>query len=819
MTSKFALTDSARLLASPLGIAIFGVPVRADVYLLNPFRLIGELASASDPVRERAAQRFRGLLRLSPESATKNSRQLGYDLPLRREDVIESVDRLKDPRHRLVAELFWSHAAEADAPSSRSTLGSNREQVLACHAAAIECHNEAIASEIAGGDASVVTARWAKALELWASVGTSDVFWAYVRERAELLDDPRVREGDVLAAREQLPRAILGWNQLFAARHARDGNESGVARHLELIRSSRFSSTTSAEVTAAAAGSLVQTQLVPLVERLRAATARDEKLTWSQTRDATRPLLDRALELHKSLPGVDPESGAEIPGFDTVAEEVLRVLSADRLNYGEDFQHAIHFSAITTQRLLALPMTKPTRRRVESALQNDLRLLYEDFAPEWRGVDALKCWFLPAEPADCDSAILLPVHKINSVGGGKTSYRSRKVLVPRSVRARRAHEGKSVLPDPESSGKELEPACRRLLNQIRSIEAETRTAAAREESAMEPEIRSAQAAVDQQVSAHEHQVRDQRAQDKARIDEVKRRLQADVNAQDKLRQQALAEARGKAQPRIAAAEDAHRAVVAANMGLLGLFAIAPGARAVVLLAYGATAAIAGLKLAAAAAGGLIIGSTVVFGFVLAGWRNRRVAQAEKQVSAARATLLDEESRIEQGHLVAIDRLKKQAEEDAAQTNTRLRRFESEVGQIRKDGQARIEAIRACRRAAIQAIEQQARAEAAPLRKELEQQLTPKPVSTKSDFPAYRGALAVGYKDGEEPSEKEIREFQDQRMKPLKHSLSSRELELLRMALDTLDSDAGQNLIDMLVRAQPSERSTLLMAVLIRLTRS
>lgn len=819
---------TARLLAAPLDVSLLGQPLGADLYARNGFRLVGVSAAAADVPLEAAIQKFRNLQRLSPNAALGQSVSLGYELPLSREDALESLARLKDPRHRLLSELFWPHlAAERFAiPGSKRLLasddliaaleagaqGADREAALARHALAIIFHNRAIADELLHADGKDSQAAWSRALAWWARVVDCDTFWAYIQERGERLDDPRVRRTNIDAAREQLPLALLAWQSLFVSRYGPDWRPEDIHRHFSLIHGASFREEAKRTAVLAAASRLAKTRLEPLIDRLREATSGTAKLSRRQAREALSPVLAEALALRRFLASESRRSDSEleVAEFDVLAEEGLRVVSGDKLDYSDEQPRALLFSAIATRRLLSLPLSKPMRRKVQSGLDRDIALLYRGFLPDWAGLDPTRCWFLDCDEAESEAAILLPVYRVTRVTYRGIKWEQRQVVVPRSERARSVHEGRATVLDVASLSDEmLDDESRRIVVQIRQAEAETRAAIDRESVAMQAEVESAEGEVKVALAEQTARVASQVADDQAYLEDVQRRHDVLLAPEIEQHRNAMALARKKAAAPIAHAEKHYQEALAANRGLQGLFRTKKGHLATLAAVYCPVAAAASFWLPPVSASAIVIVAALLMLAYLVVARSRRLAAANRPVLEARRALAEAEQALDRQHTEARSRLAQWAEQEGAAATARLAAVEAESGRLRSDGATRVAQIRDVRQGAMRQIQQRASAAAERLHAALAARVKPKPESEKSSFPAYRKAKASGFLDGSGPSQSEVNGLIEREVKAFMDSLSALERQRFVRFLSAISPNQREQFLESLFERPAAERRRVL----------
>lgn len=462
-------TDLARLLTTPLGSQLLGVELSADFYGQNGFRFIGTPASADNSQLESAAQKFRNLLKLNPAAAAGSCIQTGYDAHLRleKEDIKEWLARLNNPRQRLLCELFWLHlppdlfapiknertlaAPQALAVLNETVASQNgRAGAIAAHALAVISHNQAIARELAfvSGAAEWSDEYWISALFYWANVLEADSFWDYLRERAVGWDDPRINAEDVTLVRAQLPALLLRFHTLFALAYGKAGAHGACRRHVEFIQACNLPAAVKQETLAAAVRTLADARLEPLTaqvdERLLAAS--DRSFTRQQFDKLCAPVLSEAAAIRRRL-AEDlgfPEDLVRLAEFDRLCEKVFRA-SDRKLNYdSNDRVRTILYSTLLSKQMLGWPLSDEMRRKLERSLRNDTEILYRGFTPT-EAVDPTHCHFLLGEEADPDASFDLPIHKIEQVRGVSVHWQSRRVLAPRSVRAKRVQSNQLTL--------------------------------------------------------------------------------------------------------------------------------------------------------------------------------------------------------------------------------------------------------------------------------------------------------------------------------------------------------------------------------------
>jgi hypothetical protein len=470
---------AARLLVQPVG-TLLGTKVCVDVYQRSGFRLLGLHGDAQRQETASARQQFTTRMKSGAEKARARAIRTGYeDVHLLDEQaMLESVQCLQDARRRLVAELFWvSGEAELDAVRRRGTLETtalaqvvNRPSIAIQHAKALLAHNEAIAVELSSQQ--VATSHWSNALALWSEVHRSSAFWTRMASRVRELDDPRVDQSVLEELRAQLPPAVLGFHVAFAEHYTQRDKLDHAMAHLRLVQQSSFVEEVRSSVAKRLVAAIVGAMLNTALTQAQSELVNVSKMPWSQFRNRCAPLLDKAVavaEYATDSLGLHP--GA-IPHelFDSFAKSVLSGLNGS-IDYQNDDSRpkALIYSLTTTKRLLELPLGSIARIELKEAFAKDCRIIYGDYVNGAKDFDPSLCHFAPSLLADPDSTIVVSMHKITKLTAGSANWNMRKVIIPRSSRARAFHEGRQLSPAtlPES---ELTPFERKAKREISNLQ-------------------------------------------------------------------------------------------------------------------------------------------------------------------------------------------------------------------------------------------------------------------------------------------------------------------------------------------------------------
>src|SRR5262249_27735986 len=112
----------ARLLSALLPTSLLGERLPLDFYARIGFRFLAIPARTEASVVAAHWQRFRSLLKVSPDRALSMKIRTIPDEHLKHDDVFAAVAALENPRHRFIAELFWPDLSEEDFSILRTSL-------------------------------------------------------------------------------------------------------------------------------------------------------------------------------------------------------------------------------------------------------------------------------------------------------------------------------------------------------------------------------------------------------------------------------------------------------------------------------------------------------------------------------------------------------------------------------------------------------------------------------------------------------------------------------------------------------------------------
>lgn len=235
-----------------------------SLYQSNPFRLLNIASNSTVAQAQKRAQRL-AVLRAQGEKAPDEIA------------VGEALQVLREPRRRLLAELFWFHTDGEDAPDSPNAQGFAqlrrgdwqqaralwREQYQsdktgesgrrALHNLAVLEHARVVTLEAGAnplykrmtGNAPLAPAMgesWQNALQMWSSYLNDKTAWNFWRTRVIEMGDKRLSPTFVNELREMLPQALLQINRDIARSYADAGWGLAAGNHCALMRGSGLNS-------------------------------------------------------------------------------------------------------------------------------------------------------------------------------------------------------------------------------------------------------------------------------------------------------------------------------------------------------------------------------------------------------------------------------------------------------------------------------------------------------------------------------------------------------------------------------------------------
>jgi hypothetical protein len=781
----------AELLAKPVGEPLWQIQPTLGLYVASGFRLLGLPANVPNSELDAAILRQKNVWKLRPSSEAISAIQTGYDRHLPLADAARLLERMRDPRWRLLCEAFWPHRDQAafaavqggrrlHAPPIEPLLrqakkGSGLAKVLAQHALAVTCHNLAISRELAyvTGHAEWQAGYWPAALSYWRDVFTPDDFWDYLKLRVKDIDHPQLSEEHVHELRERLPALVLGFNRVFAQAYAAAGDRTACRRHLGLAGQADYPPATCHRVFVDTVQTVAAEQLEPLIQRA-------DNPPWSRERVSRRemalhvdPLLSEGIRvrdhlLHELRLPRDLVAEAR---FDKLCQVLLDVTDRRTEFDSDDRLRSILYGIVVASRLRLLPLSAAQRRKVEDRMQADQAILYKGFGNIAH--DVSRCWFMPGEEADPDVSLELPVYKITHSDLEGVQWESRRVLVPRSGLAHLAHQGKLSAADLASRGDEKGRQAVRQMEKLKR-EAEAKVAQLGQQQ---------QQALARVLSAHQHRQQELEAKLTPHEQGATRKLQEI----DGCYQQAMAAEGVKWDQAMAALVEGHQQALEpieaefrkasapytgwANAYLLEVPAVAG---TVIVLVLAAMALSMGFGLAALAS--LACGSVLGIGACRV-YRHRAVARVQQPLREARRRCQAECDDLSGRRANALTRWEASAEEARQPFAAVLQQCAQRRAQLEQGFQEKVARIQSEYQAKVQAISAQAQRQIGRLQEQIEAHVRPRPLTDKLKYAAYVGARSNGYQDGERPSEAELERIAKQHL--------DRALRRVRRYLDSL----------------------------------
>lgn len=127
------------------------------------------------------------------------------------ERVLAAFEVFRDPRHRIVHEMFWYWGSPSGSCgcSPSSLLHQDHDEAVRLHSRLLDAELDASGRGEAAEGRPGAEREWEKAAVLWSALVEREDFWCHLRRRADALDDPRLEPSSVDAVREELPRALV----------------------------------------------------------------------------------------------------------------------------------------------------------------------------------------------------------------------------------------------------------------------------------------------------------------------------------------------------------------------------------------------------------------------------------------------------------------------------------------------------------------------------------------------------------------------------------------------------------------------------------
>ncbi|WP_433179621.1 hypothetical protein [Actinoallomurus sp. CA-150999] len=411
--------------------------VGPELYRDNAFRITGLTVDATARDIRRQAEKMRVMARIGTGSETMI---LPLGDPPDDAEVQQATQRLRDPVHRILDELFWfwpatdGGADDGITALRRGDLDAALQGWRDTGPAAVAVHNLAVLNHAQALDHDRFDARgrrlWKDAFAYWRRVVSDDGFWELLESRVHEMADPRLTPAAAGRLRADLPAALLSVNARLAVRAAGDGCAEDAAEHIALMRKSGFRPATVDEV--------LRDAIAPDIARIRALGENAQQAVDADPRhghEVIRRFLDQTTPLLALLASVFPEDHPVLLGArDEVAGRVLPCV-VPYVKETDDWRIAGEL----LERALPIAATGAVRDRLEEniAVVNG-NLLYET------------CWFCGENPAHDRSAYALKMHGEVQRTYGRIRWKSLTIEVPRCATCKKGRKTRS--PHPRAIG-------------------------------------------------------------------------------------------------------------------------------------------------------------------------------------------------------------------------------------------------------------------------------------------------------------------------------------------------------------------------------
>lgn len=280
-------TGSSQATTSFLDVAWAGATPR--LYRENPFRILGlpALASPRD-----VTKRVDELLLAQELGLDSNNWAFAPD-PVPNQDKLRAASQLlKDPRPRLIAELFWfwpetypvagedkaiDHLARGESAEAVAEWAALRsaEHPAALHNLAVYHHLMAIEQEQVQPrlPEEDVAAWWRASLRYWQVMVGTDEVWQRIEQRVAAMADAQLPPEIVAPLRKNFLDLISGVNSSLALRFAELGDHEAAARHVVMLGEIQADASDVRRVLERGAAPVVQRIDVRIAECLRILAA------------------------------------------------------------------------------------------------------------------------------------------------------------------------------------------------------------------------------------------------------------------------------------------------------------------------------------------------------------------------------------------------------------------------------------------------------------------------------------------------------------------------------------------------------------------
>lgn len=355
-----------------------------DLFLKNAFRVTWLKTTASSREISRHAEKLKMQAELGTSDNSVSS-IFALDPPPSVDQVREAMNKLKEPKLRLIDEFFWYWPENLEDPDSDQALAAVERgddetartlweewesdpsrRMVASHNLAVMYHMLAIdwtlldlASPFDAGQNGQMRKCWQRAFDRWENLATDDEMWDRLKDRIRQIDDPALPSGTARRLRDTLPESVDLVNAEFAVRYATAERFDMARWHIDFMKETHQglddTIKTSAEV------------LAPTKRRIEAITADFEKSIQNDVHSslhAAKTLLNESrpyLQLFDLFHGEDSHERNEM--FDQVAS----LCRSGLVPYYNETQDATGVVAMLTT-ALAFASSLSLREEIQEAI-------------------------------------------------------------------------------------------------------------------------------------------------------------------------------------------------------------------------------------------------------------------------------------------------------------------------------------------------------------------------------------------------------------------------------------------------------------------
>lgn len=232
-----------------------------ELFQANAFRITGLPVDATALEIAKHTNKLKILEELG-QGASAHTAAFALKLPPTVDQIRDAIDKLKDPKRRLIDELFWfwperfgqsrsDAAIQALEAGDRDTAlgiwlrnetnhesgcGGLHNAAIVWQLTALDWENCGTTTELNGDRRKQVEGYWRESFKRWERLAVDDQFWDCVTARIRQLDDPRLTSGFVRRMRATLPAALGKISAELALRNAKSGNMELAKLHVRFMR-------------------------------------------------------------------------------------------------------------------------------------------------------------------------------------------------------------------------------------------------------------------------------------------------------------------------------------------------------------------------------------------------------------------------------------------------------------------------------------------------------------------------------------------------------------------------------------------------------